>query len=404
MKHEKNFKIFVVLLFAFHGASISAQDSSICTVAAQSLREASRIRKLAVKKEVPCLTQNRAEIEQFLRATIHVRLPPNKLKMEEIVYRAIGMVPEQFDYVEGVLKLYVSQLGGYYDPEKRHFVMANWIPAALQKTIAVHELTHALQDQHFNLDTILDSTISNGDMLLARSALIEGDATAVMLDSERLAEQEESLAKLPSIDMLFAEEVLGSSAAMASQEVPETIKSFVLFPYSSGLRFAHELMRRGGRAEIDKAFRKLPRSSREILHPKVYFGEGAPSIEVSPASLDRDGEVGEPSYSDVIGEFGIIAMLGSGMSDKRPAIDAGQGWLGDLVGVFEQSETFRIVSWRSVWEQESDAKEFASSYTELIRRQNGVVIGAEWSVVSDKKRVKIEVSASAVSIVVKVVK
>jgi hypothetical protein len=314
------------------------------------------------------------------------------------------MVPEEFDYLEGILQLYVSQLGGYYDPQKRHFVMADWIPAVMQKTIAVHELTHALQDQNFNLDTILDPSIPNGDMLLARSALIEGDATAVMIDSERLAEHEEPLVELPSIDTLVAEQVLGGSAATAAQPVPETIKAFVLFPYSSGLRFAHELMRRGGRAEIDKAFRKLPRSSREILHPEVYFGKGAPSTDVSTASLDRAGEVGEPSYSDVIGEFGIIAMLGSGSSDKRSAIAAGQGWLGDLVGVFEQNETFRVVSWKSVWERESDATEFASSYIDLMRRLTGKVIGAEWLPISDKKSAKIQTSASTVSVVFKVAK
>ena len=61
------------------------------------------------------------------------------------------------------------------------------MPAAFQTTIAVHELTHALQDQYFDLQKFVDAKTENSDLLLAHSALVEGDATAVMIDYDRIA-------------------------------------------------------------------------------------------------------------------------------------------------------------------------------------------------------------------------
>ena len=107
---------------------------------------------------------------------------PNRLYSEGVVYQRLALVPKDFKYESGIIDLYTSQIGGYYDPKKDHFVMAKWIPASLQFPVAVHELVHALQDQHFKLDTFLDPKTMTSDALMARAALVEGDATAVMID------------------------------------------------------------------------------------------------------------------------------------------------------------------------------------------------------------------------------
>ena len=45
----------------------------------------------------------------------------------------------------------------------------------------VHEFTHALQDQYFDLNTLLSPQVEdNPDQALAVTSLVEGDATASM--------------------------------------------------------------------------------------------------------------------------------------------------------------------------------------------------------------------------------
>ena len=60
--------------------------------------------------------------------------------------------------------------------------MADWVPAEMQRPVLAHELTHALQDQHFGLEKFLKRIPGNDDASLARNSLIEGEGLAIMMD------------------------------------------------------------------------------------------------------------------------------------------------------------------------------------------------------------------------------
>ena len=181
----------------------------------------------------------------------------------------IGFIPLDFNYQQGLIDLYLSQLGGYYDPEKRHFVMAAWMPVMLQTTIAVHELTHALQDQYFNLATFTDQNKYTSDQLMARSALVEGDATLVMLDYQRRLMGQAGLESDKSVSGVMLQNIIGASMMAPMANVPSSLQNLLIFPYTSGLRFAHEFLKDGGYKRLDKIFRSPPRSTEEILHPEL---------------------------------------------------------------------------------------------------------------------------------------
>ncbi len=387
-----------VLLTSFAVCTSVQAEEAACAVAATALEQAVKLRGLERRSQVPCLVSDKAQVAKFLRETIATKLPPNKIEMEQLVYRTLGVVPDDYDYANGIIELYASQIGGYYDPEKKHFIMAAWMPAAVQVTVAVHELTHALQDQHFNLDKMMDPKLENGDQLLAIAALVEGDATAVMTDYMRALAGQGPLSKEGSIDGLLLQQVLAGSAG-GFEKTPEALRGLLLFPYTSGLRFAHRLLLAGGYSEIDRAFRNPPTSSREILHPDVYLSKGRPSSIPGPEELDRGASSEREIYTDVIGEFGISAILGAGQKQKNEAVTAATGWLGDRVGVFATSSAERLVSWKTRWESEQDAQEFAEAYGRFLEARYGTKVSLDGSYMTPHKTIRVSKSGVDVSVV-----
>lgn len=390
--------VLVILLASFAVCTSAQAEEAACAVATTALEQAIRIRGLERKSEVPCLVSDKAQVAKFLQETIATKLPPNKIEMEQLVYRTLGVVPDDYDYANGIIELYSSQIGGYYDPEKKHFIMAAWMPAALQVTVAVHELTHALQDQHFDLETMMDPKIENGDKLLAIAALVEGDATAVMTDYTRALVGQVPLRQESNIDGLLLQQVLAGSTG-GFEKTPEALRALLLFPYTSGLRFVHRLLMEGGYPAIDRAFRNPPTSSREILHPEIYLKPNLPSSIPSIEELDRESPAEKEVYTDVIGEFGISAILAAGQKKKSEAVSAATGWLGDRVGVFETSSSEKLVSWKSRWESERDAQEFQEAYGRFLEARYSTKSSPDGTYVTLRRSIRISRRGAEVSVV-----
>src|SRR4030095_462220 len=105
---------------------------------------------------------------------------PGEMHAAELVLKKLGLVPADFQYAPFIVKLLTEQVAGYYDPRVQRFYLADWIELEGQKPVMAHELTHALQDQHFNLRRFEDWPKGDSDAELAVHALIEGDATLAM--------------------------------------------------------------------------------------------------------------------------------------------------------------------------------------------------------------------------------
>lgn len=368
------------------------------------LSAVSAIRSLKPKSEVPCVVVTREDIRQFLVGMIEEKLPPEKVKKEEIVYKALGVIPDAFDYQKGIVDLYVGQIGGYYDPEKKHFVMADWIPEAVQAEVAAHELTHALQDQYYNLEEMLDPKQENGDMLLAYAALVEGDAMLVMTDRLRAQNGKGSLCEESNVDDLVQEQerMMLSGAKDDQHAIPETLQKIIHFPYTAGVRFSHTLLRdRKGYQGIDASFKAPPRSTREILHPELYLNSDAPQVSIPSTDQFTSEHKGlEMSYSDTLGEFVIQATLCSSTHGSKNCKEAARGWLGDRVVIFQGEGAQREVLWVVNWETSKDAQEFVSAYKKVLEERYHATFNAEQAMAlkASGKSVKIEVGGSVVRI------
>lgn len=358
-------------------------EAGVCSVARSAMADASSIRKLRVRQNVPCFVHNQEQVKRYLLDSIATKIPKQKIEYEDFVYKALGFIPGDFDYKNGIIELYLSQIGGYYDPDKNHFVMAGWVPALMQTTVAVHELTHALQDQYYNLDAFIDMKIENSDALLARSALVEGDATAVMLDYTRKLSGQRPLVKDKDVEGIMMQNLLGVALLPAMSSAPKSLQLTLLFPYTSGLRFAHFLLRKGGYNEIDKSFARPPRSTEEILHPQKYL-TAEPDFAI-PSDEEALGagyaNSGAIVYRDVMGEFSISALLAM-VDQNNPAIaDAAAGWGGDKVVLLNAAGGKMNLIWLTRWDTPQDAQEFFKLYAKTLAKR---FAGAHFSESSTK--------------------
>lgn len=375
----------------------SAQNQTLCAISREALSGASVVRELPLKADVPCVVEDRVAVANFIQETIKEDLPSQKLAQEEIVYKAIGLIPDTFDYQHALVDFLVSQIGGYYNPKRKLFVMAGWLPGSVQGSVAVHELTHALQDQHYDLSSIMNTERATTDSGLAASALVEGDASAVMFDYERKRRGQNALKDLDSVDSMLLLQVLGLGLA---GDVPESLKALLIFPYTSGLRFVHASLRRGGYGALHRVYLHRPSTTREILHPDQYLaGSFSPQI---PADSDLEGApLGvAPEYSDVLGEFGISSIFRGTPSTKDRGTRAAAGWVGDKLALFPAQNGVRIISWLTRWEDPREALEFASLYREYLGAVYKKEVGLGEVALSPSRKIKLTTRGRDVSLVV----
>jgi hypothetical protein len=371
-------------------APVHAEESP-CSAAQEALKEASRIRGLPSKGEVPCFVRSRDDVEQFLRELIRKKYPPHKLAMEELVFRAVGLIPDDYEYQNGIIEAYVGQIGGYYDPDKKHFVVVQSIPRSLQRVVAIHELTHALQDQYYDLNRFLDPKIEDGDESLAHAAVTEGDANLVMQEALRADRQSGKV--MPN----FLED---SGNQEDQPPLPEALQEMLLFPYEEGLRFVRAVQKKGGLKAREKLFQKPPRSTREIVHPDEFMKGTAPFDIPTDAEVLDGRDVRKGLYSDTLGEFGIATILGTENLGPRTASEAARGWRGDRAVVIRAKEGVSEVIWLSQWDTVQDAKQFLTAYRALLQKKYPGSGDAMSMQLSQSKSVSMEMQGRSVLIAV----
>jgi hypothetical protein len=367
---------------------IATAEPHMCGITESALKEAAKLRALSPKHPVPCVVRSRPEIEVFLRDTIAKKFPKETLAMEQLWYQAIGIVPDDYPYEKEIVQAYVQQIGGYYDPDRKEFVMLDSMPEKLQVPVAVHELIHALQDQKFGLSHFLDPKERESDDLMARAALVEGDATAIM--------QEFMTSKSSRSPKGLSEVTLPESVA----KIPEALERILLFPYLDGLTFVRHVQRFGGISAINAAFSNPPKTSREVLHPEQYVHRSFKPEELPREDVERPIEKASPIYADTVGEFAVSALLSTALSSKHRGAACAEGWRRDRVIIFKGDSDARFVSWMSEWDSKDESTEFYECYREMIKARYQKDVGGEFVSVSPAKAIKISRSERRVSVLV----
>jgi hypothetical protein len=228
--------------------------------------------------------------------------------------RALGLLTGAPDLHAAVDELSQSDIIGLYDPDTTTlYVRGTDLTPYLRGTL-VHELTHALQDQVFDLDRMLDT--AEADELAVRS-LIEGDAVRV---------EQAWRGQLSTADeKAYAQEERGAGDGGDGPDVPEVLQHAFETPYAFGPTLLDALEALGGNDAVDRAFRDPPRVDAQVLDPREY-PTGWRQATLPAPSLPRGAHRLEEPAS--FGQVGLLMVLGSakGFTSGWAAV---QGWRGD---------------------------------------------------------------------------
>ena len=332
----------------------AAQNAAIISTSDAVLKETSEIRELSVLRGVKSGAQSRAQIERMIVKNLNTDTTPAEMRATEVLLKAFGLAPPEFEYRSFLIKLLTEQVAGYYDPRAQQFYLADWIELDGQKPVMAHELTHALQDQHFNLKRFEKWPKGDSDAELAAHALIEGDATLAMM---------QYLGKHPMIALSFLRTSQESSAEQFKQ-APRALRDSLIFPYQYGLTWATQVHRRGGWSMVSDAFKKLPLSTEHILHAEKYFSYERP-VKLTLPNLTRAlGPGWKRIDSDVNGEWGYYLILDEYLDNSTRSKQAAAGWGGDRFAIYEGPQTSVFVAQISEWDNPTDAREFYDAYLE----------------------------------------
>lgn len=321
-------------------------EGSSCDQMPTVLASVSKIRGLRVKKEVPCRIYTQDMARKFVAERFKEDLVPEEIKLLEAFFRATNLVPKDYDLMKGLAELYVLQLGGFYDPKGKFFAMADWQTLMPVEIVLSHELTHALQDQHFDLEHLMDGRKLTLDEELARQALVEGDATLMMTDFMQQKMGMPPIAKQDNVEGLALQAGMG---AAFEQRAPQALVKMLAFPYSGGARFAHALMK-AGRTDygaIDLAFSNPPRTTREILHPEVFI-RGEKNIPIVDSV--EEGRCTKDSVGEFLTSLLLYQNKIKGFSELARELR------GDKV-----YHCGTVLHWKSAWSDEKNAKNFADT-------------------------------------------
>lgn len=337
------------------GAPSSTQHAAVVSLTAAMLKETSEVRELSILKAVKSGAQSRGEIERMIIKNLDAETTPAEMHAAEELLKVFGLAPKDFAYRAFLIKLLTEQVAGYYDPKAQQFYLADWIELEGQKPVMAHELTHALQDQHFNLKRFENWPKGDSDAELAAHALIEGDATLAMTLY---------MAKNPLVALAFIRS-LGSQEAATAQfkQAPRALRESLLFPYEEGSAWATQLYKRGGWDMVSQAFTKLPQSSEQILHAEKYFSYEAPQKVALPDFKTVLGSAWKRIDYDVNGEWGTYLILDEFLNDATESKRASAGWAGDRFALYEtgQPDEF-FVAQLTAWDTPTDALEFFDAY------------------------------------------
>jgi hypothetical protein len=364
--------LLVLLLgagFAFDGGEEESADRPRPPVAeaaapvATIVDRVERIRALRFKQRPRPAEVSPAQAQRDGLEDLDRSYPAAERRADEEVLKLLGLLEPSVDLRKVSATVFGQGVAGYYDPRTKRLRIVRGAQTTnrfLKEITLAHELTHALEDQRFGLD--LEDTSGSDDAVLARLAMVEGSATAVMLAyGERHFSAEQTLGGL------FA------SLGQDTGDLPPFVEAQLLFPYLTGQRFIERLYATGDDSwtVVNTAERfRPPASTEQILHPQKYLEVEQPDR----VRLDTGRVLGEGWKRVVAGTWGEWAT-GELLANSGPA----EGWGGDRYELWQQpaegcqapcrQRDALVMRWR--WDTRRDAREFETALREWLPEQPG---------------------------------
>jgi len=329
----------------------SAANGELEQLIQEIAQQTAVVRGLPLLDEIDSEIIDREQLRENLLTIIEEDYGQEQADLDRDVLWLLRLIPERsLDYFALQIDLYTEQVAGYYHSETKQLVVIGE-PGGLtadQKVTLSHEITHALQDQHFGLDRY-DEDDPDFDRFTAFQSVYEGDATWTMI---QWAISHLSMAEIS--EFLTAGDDTDTSTF---DNAPRYVRDSLIFPYSAGFAFVEQLIASGGLDALDAAMQDPPVSTEQILHPEKYINEPR-DLPLEVDLPDLDGVLGddwEEVYEGSLGEFDLLILLEE--NGVANGTSAAAGWGGAWFVTYQSGDDLlAVLSTR--WDTTDDAVEF----------------------------------------------
>jgi hypothetical protein len=340
-----------------------------------------KIRGRKFLTDVKNVTIERAKLPAMLREQMARELPYT-LDEWVTILRAMQLVDvDAAQVVPKLLALYESQVLAFYDPHTHTYYSIDKVPEKLksmgdpkmlEEMVAVHELQHAIQDQHFGIAEKTEALKNDTDASMAYHSVLEGEALLVMM-AHMLDKGGMKLEDVLASDELV-NTVMTAAASDQSAIDPSTPPFFaesLKFPYLQGLKFVVAAYRRGGWQALDNVHANPPRSTLEVIEPQRYFARAATAARGSAFDAKPPAGIENVLAVEHGGAFTWNFLVGA---------DASKGWVDDKITIVRGKTPTVLVETK--WETPERATAFASAYEAfLAKRKLGARVVRDGAVV-----------------------
>lgn len=303
----------------------------------QILQFASRDTLLPVKHPVKKAMVTREEVEQYIGDKFKDDVDRIRFERSELVLKKFGLLPRQFNLHDFLIKLLGEQVAGYYDEKKKTINLLDWVAMDMQKPVIAHELTHALQDQSFDLEKMVkkdeeiekrgpeefNALIQIDEESTARTAVMEGEAMIVFADYVLNSMEgdacgnnpscqipnKRSVADFPKFVDLMLSQMDKEKGDSLLDSAPLLLREELIFPYSRGMKFIARLLTSGGKQmAFTQVVKRMPKTSREIMQPEEYLaGHVVPPLLLPEFKFLKDDF--EPFDAGAVGQLDVSILL-----------------------------------------------------------------------------------------------
>ncbi len=328
------------------------------------------------------------QVKQYWAKALTGSAEADRLVRSELVLKKFGFVPPDFTIKKYLAEDPSASLGGFYDFRTKTMNLVNWVGLEHQRPIMAHELTHALQDQNFDLaswehgrgrKTAAMQMRVTGEPAAdeeARRAVIEGQAMVVYFDY-MLKPYGRTLADTDyAIDYIKNRLTSSYDTSLVVRDAPLLFKDSAYFPYREGLMFEMELLKAGGvKKAFGEAFEHPPVDTHQVLEPKAYLADE----RVTPVSIPDVSSILAPTWeaydTGTIGQLDVRVMAQE-FGTENDMFTITPGWKGGSYVAVKRKTVSGTPTTADVallyvsrWKDSESAERFAQVYQKSLRKR-----------------------------------
>ncbi len=330
-------------------------------------QEVARITGFEQRRPVPVETLTRAQWKQYVEREIGQQVKPEEIRADEQTLKLFGLVPRDFDLKQATIELLSEQAAAVYDHRrKRMLLLEDGSGGVLEDALLVHELSHALADQHYSMEKFLDKGPRTGEQQAARLAVVEGQAMWVMLEWQlgRMGMGSLAVNKAALEKMLPALGTMAAASYPVFGRSPLYLRETLLFPYTAGVLFQQAALEKLGKRAFRQVLERPPATTHEIFHPEAWMEKRKYAAPPAPVP-ERESEYRRLS-SGILGEFDVRVLMKQ-YCGQEEAERFGPQWRGGSYELLEHRATGKpALRWSLGFSEEAAAVDFVERYRRVL--------------------------------------